>query len=70
MRDYTLAQVFKPADRVELHPGVDAWMQGDRYGSITRVLTVTDTPYPLYHVKLDKSDRTLKLAADRLRLVR
>ncbi|HYB34977.1 MAG TPA: hypothetical protein VEF72_03760 [Mycobacterium sp.] len=36
-------------DRVELHPGLDAWMQGDRYGEVAKV-----TPTHV-HVKMDRS---------------
>ena len=49
--------------RVELHPGMDAWMQGDRYGVIVRV------GRKFYHVKMDRSGRTLRITGDRLGFV-
>jgi len=27
---------FKVSDRVQLHPGLDLWMRGTRYGTVTR----------------------------------
>ena len=44
--------------RVELHPGMDAWMAGDRYGTIVKVTRQR------IHVRLDKSGRTLRLLPD------
>jgi hypothetical protein len=46
--------------RVELHPGMDAWMQGDRYGEVIR------TGRTLYHVRMDRSGRILRVSPDRL----
>ena len=40
-------------DRVQLHPGLDAWMQGDKYGDVAKVT------HQNYHVKMDRSGRTL-----------
>lgn len=54
-------------NRVELHPGLDAWMQGDRYGTIARKLQ--QRPWedePRYRVKMDKSERTLVVTESRL----
>lgn len=54
-------------NRVELHPGLDAWMQGDRYGTIVRKLQQRDwEDEPRYTVKMDKSGRTLKVPESRL----
>lgn len=39
-------------NRVELHPATDAWMQGDRYGSIQARWENGDVL-----VRLDKSDK-------------
>jgi ribosomal protein L21E len=51
---------FAIGERVQLHPAMDAWMQGDRYGEVRgwsayRVL-----------VLMDKSGRTLKVYPDNL----
>lgn len=35
--DPKTALLFKVGRRVELHPATDAWMRGDRYGSITLI---------------------------------
>ena len=43
-------------DRVEIHPAVDAWMRGDRYGTVTKVGRA------LFSVKMDKSQKTLRIA--------
>ena len=43
-------------DRVEIHPAMDAWMQGDRYGTVTKV------GRSLFSVHMDKSGRTLRIA--------
>jgi hypothetical protein len=45
---------IKTGTRVQLHPATDAWMQGDRYGTIVKV------GRKLISVKMDKSGRTLK----------
>ena len=42
--------------RVEIHPAMDAWMQGDRYGVVTKVGRT------LFSVKMDHSGRTLRIA--------
>lgn len=43
-------------DRVEIHPAMDAWMQGDRYGEVLKV------GRKLFSVKMDHSGRTLRIA--------
>lgn len=54
MNDYTMADLDEGM-RVEIHPGLDAWMQGDRFGTIWRL------GRKLAHVKMDRSGRVLKL---------
>jgi len=49
--------------RVELHPGLDAWMQGDRYGEVVKVTRAA------IHIRLDKSGRTLRLPEDRFTVI-
>lgn len=41
--------------RVELHPATDAWMRGDRFGTVTKIGRVYFT------VLMDKSKRRLKV---------
>lgn len=48
---------MKVGDRVQIHPRFDEWMQGDRYGVITKV--TMRKGHPAYHVNLDKSGRAL-----------
>lgn len=50
--------------RVELHPGTDAWMSGDRYGEIVKI------GRKYLHVKMDRSGRTLVVVPSRLSEVR
>lgn len=47
--------------RVEIHPGTDTWMRGDRYGEIVKLGT------SWVHVRFDRSGRTLQVAAPILR---
>lgn len=44
--------------RVQLHPVLDAWMRGDRYGVLVRV-----NPDGTVRVKLDRSGRVVNLLA-------
>lgn len=46
--------------RVELHPGLDAWMRGDRYGVVTKCGRAGSV-----YVKLDKSGKTVRLPEGR-----
>jgi len=50
----TLSLEFPVGSRVELAPHLDAWMRGDRYGTVSKVGRRTLT----VSVKLDKSGRT------------
>lgn len=45
--------VFTPGQRVQLHPGTDRWMMGDRYGEVVKVGSVR------VFVRLDRSGKTL-----------
>ena len=49
MNDFTVGQ------RVELHPGTDRWMMGDRFGQVTKV----DATKGIVRVKLDVSKKSL-----------
>lgn len=44
---------FTTGQRVQTHPATDAWIFGDRYGTITKI------GYKYIHVLLDRSGRTL-----------
>ena len=44
--------------RVQLHPATDAWMQGDRFGTVTKI------GGRYIHIKMDKSGRTLALVRE------
>ena len=50
---------FKIGQRVQISPGYDAWMRGDRYGEIERITTKS------IHIRLDKSKRILKVPVSR-----
>lgn len=44
---------YKVGDRVQVHPATDAWMSGDRFGTVTRV----GVKYA--SVKMDRSGQVL-----------
>lgn len=48
--------------RVELHPGTDAWMRGDRYGEV--IGTTRDKRR--YKVRMDKSGKMLKVSPNNI----
>jgi hypothetical protein len=51
--------------RVELHPGTDDWMRGDRYGEIVRI-GQRRTGEKFAVVRLDKSGRHRRINLDQL----
>jgi len=51
---------FSVGDRVELHPGLDRWMMGDRFGQVARI------GRSKVHVKLDRSGKTIGYPPSRL----
>jgi len=55
---------FRKDSRVELHPGTDRWIMGDRFGEVLGV-----TKAGLIRVKLDKSGKTLKFKPENLRQI-
>ena len=55
-------------ERVELHPGTDAWMRGDRYGEIVAVIEHHGRVASI-RVKLDKSGRVLRLDPSRVEAI-
>lgn len=52
---YTLND-FDDGQRVELHPATDAWMTGDRFGTVVKV------GRKLVHVHMDRSRKVRRLA--------
>lgn len=53
--------------RVRIPVYTDHWMRGDRYGAVvgtSRRSAKLGTPCELYHVKLDKSGKTIKFIAN------
>lgn len=52
LRDLTVG------DRVELSPGTDAWMRGDRFGEIVKVGRTR------IHVRMDRSGRVRTLTPE------
>jgi hypothetical protein len=34
---HTTPSEFRVGQRVQLHPGLDQWMRGDRYGTVTKI---------------------------------
>lgn len=71
---------MKEGDRVELHPSLDRWMMGDRYGEILQVSlrmprkrpdgSLSGEPIYRYKVKLDKSGTEIWLREHYLKVVR
>lgn len=51
---------FKSGERVELHPGTDAWMAGDRVG------TVESAGRKYVRVAMDRSGRTRRVSPELL----
>src|SRR5215831_12261189 len=47
---------FTVSARVESHPATDAWIMGDRYGTVVKV------GRKLVHVKMDRSGRVRRFA--------
>jgi hypothetical protein len=57
--DFALRRIrLAVGDRVEIHPGYDAWMQGDRFGAIEEIEEDKDDRCT---VRMDKSDRKLRM---------
>ena len=55
--------IYYMGKRVQIHPGTDAWMMGDRYG------TVVGSTKKLLKIKLDKSGRTIRHDPDDIELI-
>jgi hypothetical protein len=59
---YHVTSSFTLGDRVELHPGMDLWMRGARYGTVTKVTSRS------VHVNLDRAG-TVKVDGSKLAFV-
>ena len=57
-----LKELFTVGSIHELHPATDAWMQGDRFGEITKL----DQGKNLVHVRMNVSRRLLKVHPDNI----
>jgi ribosomal protein L21E len=53
MTTSTIPHDFAVGDRIQMHPATDAWMRGDRYGEVVKLLRGG-----AYKVKLDVSGLT------------
>lgn len=53
--DNFIVKDFQIGDNIELHPATDAWMQGDRFGMVSKI------GRKYIHVLMDRSDRTLQM---------
>lgn len=61
-RDAVTAAKQMVGARVELHPGLDLWVRGARFGVVVGHVRGTAK----VRVKLDATGKTVKLPADRL----
>ena len=52
--------IYTTGTRVELHPATDAWMAGDRYGTIVAV--VCRRGHVVYRVLCDRSGKVRRVA--------
>jgi len=52
---------FPEGRRIQLHPGTDQWMMGDRFGEVRKV-----DAEGRVHVKMDRSGKTLKCQPDHI----
>lgn len=74
MSDWTnYGAVPKAGDRIELHPGMDLWMMGDRYGDVidvrpTRPAAGLESDYAI-RVKLDRSGKTYRVNRHQVRII-
>ena len=57
-RKTSTARNFGIGDRVQLHPGTDRWMMGDRFGTIEKHGRRRD----MFYVRLDKSGKLLRFS--------
>ncbi len=53
---------YKKGDRIELHPGTDQWMMGDRFGEVVEEPDSDGR----YRVRMDKSKRKLRVSEEHI----
>lgn len=58
-----LAEAYPPGTRIQLHPGTDRWMRGDRYGTVERA------GRKLVYIKMDVSGDVARVHPSNLQLV-
>ena len=56
-----LTATWKLGQRVQLHPATDAWMRGDRYGSVVKTARCS-----YVHVRMDTSKKIRRVHPDNL----
>jgi hypothetical protein len=56
MNTFDSVDQFRAGDRVQLHPATDAWMMGDRYGTVIKI------GRQLLHVRMDRSGKVRKVS--------
>ena len=54
-------------ERVEAHPATDAWMRGDKFGTVVQVLPMGRRPSERVIVRMDVSGRMLSFHPANLR---
>ena len=59
---HTNPSEFTPGQRVQLHPGLDLWMRGARYGTVKKI------GRDRVHVELDATGKTVGIPAMRLQI--
>jgi len=60
---FAISLGIETGKRVQLHPATDAWMRGDRFGTVVKV------GRKLISVKMDVSGRTLKLTLNNVQSI-
>jgi hypothetical protein len=51
---------YNIGDRVELHPATDAWMAGDRFGTVEKIGRF------YLHIKMDRSGRVRRVVPENM----
>lgn len=64
-KNFVMKELWPVGSRVELHPGTDRWMMGDRFGDVERI----DRKGRVV-VRLDRSGKALAFHPDRVIMIR
>jgi hypothetical protein len=59
---HTAPSEFTPGQRVQLHPGMDLWMRGARYGTVKKI------GRDRVHVEIDATGKTVTIPPSRLQI--